>query len=71
MKKIKFPTDRMRNSTDNNGYAEGFRDETLWEEDIVDTDVPFDDEIPDDVDETGEADRPVYNEEGYRSDIAD
>jgi len=65
MTRLKFPTDRRINSTENNGYAEGVRDENLVEKDLLDTEIPETDLIPSLTDETGVKKRPVYNEEGY------
>ncbi|MDL2256298.1 hypothetical protein LJC38_06910 [Parabacteroides sp. OttesenSCG-928-K15] len=65
MKKLRYTTDRMINSTENNGYAEGYRDENLIEQNLLDTEIPEDDMIPDVVSETRVAGREVYNEEGY------
>lgn len=65
---VEFPTDRAVISTDNNGFAGDERDETLIEENLVETEIPIDDSIPDAVHETEEAVRPVYDEEGYRND---
>jgi hypothetical protein len=64
--KIKYDADRIIDSTENNEYSEEQRDETLIEENILDTELPIDDEIPEEVDETREDDRPSYEEEGYR-----
>lgn len=64
-------TDRQVLSTDNNEFAEGLNDENLWEEDIVDINIPIADDIPDGVDETGIADRDPYNENGYHEDRID
>jgi len=68
MSKLKFPTDRKINSTDNNGYAEGFRDENLLQKDLLDTEIPEDDLLPEEMHETGEKNRDIYNEEGYTHD---
>lgn len=59
---LKYDTDRMIDSTENNEYAENLRDETLIEENILDTEIPIDDIIPDIVRETREEDRPLYSE---------
>lgn len=67
MKKLKFDTDRKIESTDNNEYSEGLRDENLVEQDGWDSEIPLDDYIPDIIDETGEEDVEMYNEEGYRN----
>lgn len=67
MEEIQYTTDRMINSTDTNEYAEGLRDETLLQEDLIDTNIPLTDTIPDGLRETREEDRPLYNEEGYRN----
>ena len=68
MGKIEFPTDRRVISTQNNGFAGNERDETLIDENLLETEIPLDDSIPDAVHETEEAERPVYDEEGYRHD---
>lgn len=65
---VEFPTDRTVISTDNNGFAGDERDETLIDENLVETEIPLDDKIPGAVHETEENDRPVYDEEGYRND---
>lgn len=65
MEEAKFSSDRVVNSTDNNEYAEGYRDENLVEEDGWDSEVAIDDTIPDGVNELEEGERPIYNEEGY------
>lgn len=69
MKHFEFETDRVIDSTENNEYVEGFRDENLIEENLLDTEIPFTDKIPDAVKENQEEDRPLYDEEGYRKDI--
>ena len=66
MGKLEIRNDRTVLSTDNNGYAGNERDENLIEEDLVDTEIPVDDRIPDGIGEIVEDDRPVYDEEGYR-----
>lgn len=71
MTPFEFRSDRTVDSTDNNEYADGDRDETMWEEDIVDTDISVDDTIPGGLDETGEGQRPEYSEEGFREDIGE
>ncbi len=58
------------NSSDTNEYADGQRDENLWEENILDTDVPLDDLVPEAVGEYGNP-RPEYSEDGYRKDIGE
>lgn len=63
MAEIKLPTDRRIDSTDTNEFATGLRDEQLLAEDLV-VDVPIVDDIPGGVYETGEDDRPLYNESG-------
>ncbi|MCL2561388.1 MAG: hypothetical protein FWE10_03585 [Rikenellaceae bacterium] len=63
--------DRTIDSTDNNEYADGERDETLWDTDIVDTEVPVDDAIPDALDEYNEGSRPLYSEDGFRKNIGE
>ena len=65
---IECPTDRTVISTENNGFAGDERDETLIDENLVETEIPLADRIPDAVRETEEGDRPIYDEEGYRND---
>ena len=65
MRKIKLPTDRTVFSTDNNGYADNERDETLVDQNLWDSEIAANDRIPDGIGEIGEDDRPVYDEEGY------
>lgn len=65
MKKVQYRTDRKINSTENNGYAEGLRDEQLVSKDLLDTEIPDSDILPQAINETGEEVREVYNEEGY------
>lgn len=60
------PSDRTILSTDNNGFAGDERDENFIEADLVDTQIPTDDRIPDGTGEIVEDRRPVYDEEGYR-----
>ena len=67
MRKFLFRNDRTIFSTRNNGFAGNERDETLIEENLIDTEIPTDDRIPDGTDEIVEDDRPVYDEEGYRN----
>lgn len=66
MEKLVFRSDRTVLSTENNGYAGNERDENLIDEDLIDTEIPLADRIPDGVDEIVEDDRPVYDEQGYR-----
>jgi hypothetical protein len=61
-------SDYTINSTDTNEYADGGRDETLWEEDIIDTEIPLDDMIPGAEGEYGNP-RPEYSEDGFREDL--
>ena len=65
MRKIKLPTDRTVFSTDNNGYADNERDETLVDQNLWDSEIAANDRIPDGIGEIGEDDRPVYDEEGH------
>lgn len=67
MGEIEFRNDRTLLSTENNGFAGNERDETLIEENLVDTRIPLEDRIPDGVDEIVEDDRPTYDEQGYRN----
>jgi hypothetical protein len=57
--------DRQIFSTDNNEYAEGLNDENLWEEEILDYDVPLDDEIGEYCSTLDEHRRPLYTENGF------
>ncbi|MDR0907434.1 MAG: hypothetical protein LBM63_02315 [Rikenellaceae bacterium] len=57
--------DRQILSTDNNEYAEGLNDENLWEEDILDTDVPLDDDIGEFCSTLDEHHRPLYSDTGF------
>lgn len=66
MGKIEIRNDRTIFSTENNGFAGNERDENLIEEDLIDTEIPIADRIPDGINEIVEDDRPVYDEEGYR-----
>ena len=52
------------NSTDNNEYADGDRDENLWFEDLFDTDIPEDDLFSDES-----RPRPEYAENGFHKDM--
>lgn len=63
---LEYTTDRQIISTDNNEFSDGDRDENLWDEDLTDTDIPTDDDIPDGVNESRERPRPEYDEEGFR-----
>lgn len=65
---VEFPSDRTVISTDNNGFAGNERDETLIDENLLETEIPLDDRIPDAAHEDAENDRPVYDEEGYQND---
>lgn len=64
--KVQYPTDRQINSTENNGYAEGYRDENLVSKDLLDTEISEDDMLPKAVRENDEAIRDTYNEEGFK-----
>lgn len=65
MKKVQYRTDRQINSTENNGYAVGVRDENLVSKDLIDTEIPETDVLPKAIRETGEEPRETYNEEGF------
>lgn len=67
MKELRLRPDRTIDSTDNNEFANGLRDETLLAEDMLE-EIPVDDRIPDGIDETGEGERPVYDEMGIDRD---
>lgn len=60
--------DRHMLSTANNEYAEGLNDENQWEENIVDSQIPLDDEESDYFETVASARasaREYYNEMGY------
>ena len=40
----------------------------MIDEELLETEIPLDDRIPDAAHEDAENDRPVYDEEGYRHD---
>ena len=63
-KTLKYDSDRTIDSTDNNEYAEGFRDEDIAGLDIVGEEIPRSDYIPDGLNEDGQSDRPIYDESG-------
>jgi len=65
---VEFRNDRTVIATENNGFAGGERDENLIDEELLETEIPLDDRIPDAAHEDAENDRPVYDEEGYRYD---
>ena len=44
---VEFPNDRTVISTENNGFAGGERDENLIDEELLETEIPLDDRIPD------------------------
>lgn len=64
-------SDRIIDSTDNNEYADGDRDETFWEKDMADSYIPDDDIVSDILDEINEGRRPEYSEDGFREDIGE
>ena len=64
MTRDRYGADRQILSTGNNEYAAGLNDETEWQENMEDYDVPLDDEIADYFEDLDEADRPLYNESG-------
>ncbi len=61
-----YSPDRHALSTDNNEFAEGVRDETRWDSDLVDIDIATDDVLSNTLDEDLRNDRPLYDEEGFR-----
>lgn len=71
MGRIEIHNDRTILSTENNGFAGNERDENLIEEDLIDTEIPIADRIPDGINEIVEDDRPVYDEEGYRHELGE
>ena len=64
MKPLRYDSDRTIDSTDNNEYAEGYRDEIIAGEEIVGEQIPLSDYIPDALNEDGGYDRPIYDENG-------
>ena len=66
MRKIKLPTDRTVFSTDNNGYADNERDETLVDQNLWDSEIAANDRIPDGIGEIGEDD-PSTTRRGTRT----
>ena len=67
MAEIRIRSDRRGDSTDNNGFADGTRDETAIAADLTE-EVSVDEEIPEALDEAGVGHRPVYDEAGGRGD---
>ena len=67
MAEIRIRSDRRVDSTDNNGFADGTRDETAIAADLTE-EVSVDEEIPEALDEAGVGHRPVYDEAGVRGD---
>lgn len=65
MTRERYGADRQILSTGNNEYAAGLNDETEWQENIEDYDIPLDDEIADYFADPDEAARPLYNESGF------
>ena len=63
-KVLRYDSDRTIDSTDNNEYAEGYRDEDIAGLEIVGEDIPASDYIPDGVNEDIFNDRPIYDESG-------
>jgi hypothetical protein len=57
-------SDRHILSTDNNEYADGLNDENEWEENILDSEIPLDDDISDWYDDPEDS-REEYNETGF------
>ncbi len=60
--------DRYSSSTYNNDYANGLNDENQWEENILDSEVPLDDEESDFLENSDSAhaySHEMYNETGY------
>lgn len=66
MARLRFSTDRRILSTENNGYAQGIRDENLWDKELIDTEIPAADIIPIKANEAGVKKRSVYNEPGFK-----
>ena len=67
MAEIRIRSDRRVDSTYNNVYADGTRDETAIAADLTE-EVSVDEEIPEALDEAGVGHRPVYDEAGARGD---
>jgi hypothetical protein len=65
--KTAMVNDFLINSTDNNEYSDGDRDETMWEEGLFDIDIPVDDAFS----LLYDSERPEYSEEGYRRNIGE
>jgi len=63
-KTLRYDSDRTIDSTENNEYAEGFRDEDIAGLNIVGEEIPRSDYIPDGLNEDGGNDRPLYDESG-------
>lgn len=64
MKTVRYDSDRTIDSTENNEYAEGYRDEILAGETIFGEQIPTDEFIPEGVNEDELGDRPLYDENG-------
>ncbi|MFR6352135.1 MAG: hypothetical protein ACLUNN_07485 [Alistipes finegoldii] len=54
---VNFPTTAVI-STENNGFAGGERDENLIDEELLETEIPLDDRIPDAAHEDGRTTAP-------------
>ncbi|MCD8186562.1 MAG: hypothetical protein LUD68_09040 [Rikenellaceae bacterium] len=54
---LRYDSDRVVDSTENNEYAEGYRDEIIAGESMVGEDIPTSDFIPDGLNEDGMYDR--------------
>ncbi len=65
MAEIRVHSDRTVDSTDNNGFADGTRDETRIDADLLE-EISVDEEIPEALDEAGVGNRPFYDETGLR-----
>jgi hypothetical protein len=58
-------TDRHSLSTDTNEYATGLNDENEWEENILDHDIPIDEQLDDYLAGNTNNEQYLYNETGY------
>lgn len=62
---IRVNSDRTVDSTDNNEFADGMRDETMIPDNLIEI-ISIDEEIPEALDEAEVGERPLYDEAGLR-----
>lgn len=62
---IRIDSDRTVDSTDNNEFADGMRDETSIPDNLIEI-ISIDEEIPEALDEAQVGERPLYDEAGLR-----